>query len=508
VINEETPAASPEDTTPAPAVAESYEPPPPPRWASPETAAAGNKPRDKKMMALGVGSALVLAVALAVPIAAFTPVGDWVSGNDASTAEAATPVQSLVQSNAAGGAGLQKGAVFVNANDPKANSVIALTHQADGTLKEYGRYPTGGTGSGTAEDDAGGLVLGDSQGESSPVHLTEATDLLYVANSGSDTITVFKVLPDKLQKVTEVSTGGIKPVSITVSKGLLYVLNSGETDDRAIINNMPLENCTSGQLPSVTGFRVSKDGHLSQLAGSTKLLTGGADSGCSQASFTPDGRNLIVTERIAGKKDAAGLAKGAFNVFPVRPDGLLGDDVMSEPAGNGPFGFTFMKDGTLLATEQFGALDTAGHVVSYSVNEDSTITANQSPVANGRSDTCWIVLTNDQKMAFSTSALGNGAVSSYAVSKTGTLSVLSQVASATDGRTDAAKVDHTGITPIDLALSRDSQYLYAVGAIQGVVYTFKVVPNGTLAYVGTSQIANVTGFELGFVGVPMGIAAS
>ena len=506
MTNEENSTTAPDDAAPTADDMPSFAPPPP-RWSERE-----QPPADRKMgkMALGIGSALALAVALSIPIAAFTPVGTWF-GSESGTAAAAT-VQTLArsaQSSAAGGgSGLQKGAVFVNANDPKANVVIALVRNPDGTLREYGRYPTGGTGSGTAEDDAGGIILGNSQGESSPIHLIESTELLYVANSASDTVTVFKVLPDRLQKVTEVSSGGVKPVSLTVSRGLLYVLNSGEFDDRAIINNAGLENCSTGQLPSVTGFRVSKDGHLTQIPGSTRLLSGSADSGCAQASFSPDGRTLVVTERIGGKRGGSGLAKGVINVLPVRSDGLLGENTMTEPVGNGPFGFTFTKDGAMLVTEQQGTMEGRSTVVSYTVNDDATLTPNQKSLPNNRSDTCWIVATADGKMAFSSSALGNGAITSYEVSKTGTLKVLWEVASADDGKTETIAADHTPFTLIDLALSRDGQYLYQIGGIQGTVFTFKVVDNGSLTYVGKTQVTNVSGFDLGFVGVPMGIVAS
>src|SRR5262249_40905620 len=150
------------------------------------------------------------------------------------------------------------------------------------TLREVGRFPTGGKGSGSFEDSAQGLVLGSADGQTSPIHTTDKADLLFVPNAGSSTISVFRVEANRLVLASDAPAGGQKPVSFALTRGLLYVLNSGEFDNRLITAQGLLENCTHGQLPSVTGFRVSPDGVLTQIKGSTRLLSGVAESGCSQ----------------------------------------------------------------------------------------------------------------------------------------------------------------------------------------------------------------------------------
>jgi hypothetical protein len=45
--------------------------------------------------------------------------------------------------------------------------VVAFARSADGRLTEIGRYPTGGTGTGSFEDSSDGIVLGSADGESS-----------------------------------------------------------------------------------------------------------------------------------------------------------------------------------------------------------------------------------------------------------------------------------------------------------------------------------------------------
>jgi hypothetical protein len=93
-------------------------------------------------------------------------------------------------------------------------------------------------------------------------------------------------------------TQGEKPVSVTVNNSLVYVLNSGEeVGDLFDEDGEVITNCTTGRLPSVTGFRVDPDGELEPIPNSTRLLSGASFSGCPQVSFNPTGDQLVVTER-------------------------------------------------------------------------------------------------------------------------------------------------------------------------------------------------------------------
>jgi hypothetical protein len=161
-------------------------------------------------------------------------------------------------------------------NDPRRNTVVVFNRDADGKLRPAGTYATGGTGSGAFEDAANGVVLGDANGEAAPNNLTDATRLLFVVNAGSNSLSVFRVnqdddangRKDALELVTVRPSGGEKPVSLTVNRGLLYVLHSGETVDGEIAT----PNCTTGDRPSITGFRVSAAGQLTPIPGSTRRL--------------------------------------------------------------------------------------------------------------------------------------------------------------------------------------------------------------------------------------------
>ena len=53
-------------------------------------------------------------------------------------------------------------------------------------------------------------------------------DLLYATNSGSDTVTVFRVRGDRLTRLQTIGSGGGFPVSVAVHDDLVYVLNARE----------------------------------------------------------------------------------------------------------------------------------------------------------------------------------------------------------------------------------------------------------------------------------------
>lgn len=508
-----------------------FQPPPPtlehpapPAWA---LAVDQERPRQRRMARTTVNLVAIIALVLGLTAAlSSTPLASLFGRGGGSGTGAAAPAGSPPPSTSAslapgdGRYDLREAAVYLLSNDGKRNEVVAFARNSNGRLRLVGRFDTGGTGSGSFEDASQGLVLGTSEGEASPIHNVDRAELLFVTNAGSNSITTFRIRADRLELASTVPSGGEKPVSITVHHGLLYVLNSGEFDNRLAANpDDGLENCTTGQLPSVTGFRVTPTGMLTQIPGSTRLLTGAADSGCAQVSFTPDGSTLVVTERIGGKpgpEPPGDTAKGAIVTFPVHANGTLGAMSVTDPTSNGPFGFTFTRDGRMLMTEQNGAFDNVGGgtVASYRLAPGGSV---PDPVLNGpgrpvipvggvveseSTDPCWIVLTNDQKLAFVSSAIGQ--ISSFSVAFDGQMTLLHRAATAPDGEDDTNDVLGFGIT--DLALSRDSRYLYQLHSFEGKVFVFLVNPNGTLTYVEQHDVFDLSVY-IRNEGPPYGIAA-
>ena len=358
----------------------------------------------------------------------------------------------------------EPGAVFSMSNDRVANTVTAFQRSADGTLGAPQTVPTGGQGSGTPEDSANGLVLANRSGDTSPNNITGTAKFLFATNTGSDSVTVFRVRPDGIEPVEVQSSGGAAPISVSVSKGVVYVLNAGG----------PMCSGTR-EMPNVMGFRLGQDGTLEPIPGSKRFLSGGAQSGCNQVSFTPDGQALLVTQQQADTIDA----------FRVLQDGTLAGPVPQQTTGNGPFGFAFTQDGELVTTENFGAAPGQGGAASYEVARDGALTPIGPTVRNGQSDTCWVQITDDGKLAFTASFGDDGTLSSYRVAPDGSLVLIN------------GQEESVGSGASDLALSGNSRYLYAQNSLAGTITAFRVEQDGDLTRLQTVQ----GGGALGQIGI-------
>lgn len=431
---------------------------------------------------------LALRVALAALSATALTAG--VANAQSATAQKNPPAKG------ASGVDLRTAGVFTLSNQRVGNEVIAFARAADGTLTRAGSYATGGTGSGSFEDSANGLVLGTSQGEAAPNNLIEHANLLFAVNPRSDNLSVFKVKRNRLQRVELQPSGGQKPVSVTVNRGIAYVLNSGEpTDDLFDSDGNVIPNCSTGT-PSITGFRVSKGGQLDPIAGSTRRLSGLGVSGCAQVSFSPDGTVVLVTERSAGDEGAPGPEgdEGVIDTFTRNPDGTLSEVRVTEATGSGPFGFTFNKAGDLFTTEQFDGLlgPGQGAAAAYRVAADGTLASSGPSVPNGGTDTCWFVVDDEGRYGYATSFFGDGQISVYRTGPGGALEL--QEADAGEGVSPGAS---------DISLTRSGDFLYQLNSLEGTVTAFRVEDDG-----GLTRVGMVTAGGPSAMAASMGLAAS
>jgi 6-phosphogluconolactonase (cycloisomerase 2 family) len=362
------------------------------------------------------------------------------------------------------------GAVYAATNDPTGNEIRVFARGADGRLTPAGDFATGGRGSGTFEQSANSVILGTRGGEASPISFTQSPRFLFTTNTGSDSVSVFRVLPDGLELV-DVEEGGQldRPISVTVSDGVVYALNS----DRP--------QCASLQA-TITGFTLDQDGLLTPIPGSTRPLAGNGPpfSGCTQVSFNKTGDVLAVTEKNAD----------VITTYRVGRDGLASQPIRNETPGVGPFGFTFTQTDRLLTTENNGQLEGQGAASSFRIEKDATLTPVSGNVRNTQTDTCWIVVTDNNKYAYVTNAMSNN-ISSYRVRPDGTMTLL---------EADAGRVDELP-RPVaiaeDLALSGDSRFLYARNARDGDLFAFAVQPDGKLGEIQSLPAALPPGGAIG-----------
>ncbi|HXI15931.1 MAG TPA: beta-propeller fold lactonase family protein [Chloroflexota bacterium] len=334
------------------------------------------------------------------------------------------------------------GAVYAMTNELTGNRVMVYKRAADGLLTPGGSFPTGGMGSGTFENSANGLILSGQ----SPDNLRGGNRYLFATDAGSNSVAVFAVEPqsDGLVLVDSKPSGGVRPFSVTARRNLLYVLNSGGPSGMGIP-------------PNITGFRIGANGTLTPIPGSTRSVAGGSTSGVAQIGFNNQGNVLVVTERGNGAiidtylvDQGTGLATG-----PI---------ANSTPNIMGPFGFTFTQRDQLLVCMNRGGFMGLGSASSFAVPNDGVLEPISGPVDNGRSDTCWFTLTDNNKYGYVTN-FQSGDISSYRVAPDGVLTLLQPI---------AAVVGPPESGPADEALSQDSKFLYVRVISDGTIRAFKV----------------------------------
>jgi len=310
-------------------------------------------------------------------------------------------------------------------NSFSGNEVLVFDRSAEGSLSPAGVFETDGIGTGGGLGNSGGVLL------------TSDNQWLYAVNAGSNTISVFKVIPHGLELMGTVDSGGLQPVSLTVDGNLLYVLNAGGT--------------VGGQ-DNITGFVIEPDGILQPLAGSTQPLSA-ANTSPSQIGFSTDGNVLVVAEKGTSKIDT----------FVVDDDGLAGPPTVFDSAGTVPFGFSFSKRNRLYVSEAG-----TSSASSYKVHPDGDLEIISPVVANFQAGVCWLVVTENGRYAYTTNA-GTGNISLFDIGRDGTISY--------DVDADAIG----GV--IDEALTNDSRYLYALSSAAQKIFGYRVGSDGHLTIV-------------------------
>lgn len=128
----------------------------------------------------------------------------------------------------------------------------------------------------------------------------------------------------------------------------------------------------------------------------------------------------------------------------------------------------------------------AGAMSSYDVSGSGALQVLSGSVPDHGSAPCWVVITKSGRYAYTTNT-GSGTISSYRIAADGTLTLLEAVAGVTGA----------GTAPIDMALSRDGGYLYTLSETTGEVYTFRIRSDGGLEPLGTTSADALAAFGAG-----------
>jgi 6-phosphogluconolactonase (cycloisomerase 2 family) len=324
--------------------------------------------------------------------------------------------------------------VYTMDNATNGNHVLIFQPQADGKFTNSASIETGGTGSG-----GGGLA---SQGS---IQISPDGKWLFVCNPGSDEISVFSIGPKGLELSDKVNSGGEMPVSLALRNNLLYVVNSGGT---------------VGGTDNITAFTFA-GGKLTALAQSTRPVSG-AFTTPTDAVFTEDGKVLVVTERDTTNIDT----------YTIGPDGLATSHQIFISPGAQPFGTAAGRGNRIFVSEASG-VPGASSASSYRVSNTGGLTDISLTNSTMQHAACWLVLTPDEQFAYTANA-ASGTLSAFNVSPNGVLSLL----------------DFNGITgnigagshPVDMAVSQDGGFLFALANGNGTLNVFQISCDGALVY--------------------------
>jgi 6-phosphogluconolactonase (cycloisomerase 2 family) len=334
-------------------------------------------------------------------------------------------------------------AVFVQTDDPSANSVVVYDRAADGSLHRANTYRTGGLGG-----ILGGAVVDDLASQGSLTY-DRATHLLYAVNAGSNSVTVFAVRGDRLDRIQTIGSGGQFPVSVAVRGNLVYVLNA-----RA-------GGSIQGYLRLGTHLIAIPSWH--RALGLDPHQTPEFTSTPGQVAFSPDGRDLMVTTKGNGSQ---------IDVFRINVlGGVSLKPVVTPDPGAVPFAVTFDRTGLARVAEAG-----TNAVATFRLNHDGSLTL-LGRVATGAQATCWI--TTDGRQLFVSNA-GSATVSRYVVSGAA-LTALAPLT--TNGGT------------IDATVSSDGRSLYVQTGAVGTVDEFRINRDGSLTPIGSVTVPGGIGGE-------------
>jgi 6-phosphogluconolactonase len=339
------------------------------------------------------------------------------------------------------------GAVFVMTNNVDKNEVVAYRRANGGALQESGRFATGGRGSGGNNDPL------ESQGS---LTLSQDHSLLFAVNAGSGSISVLSVHDSGLSLVDKVISGGSEPNALAQHGNLVYVVNVGGSSN-------------------VVGFTLDH-GKLKQIPNSTRFLSTN-NSGAGGLAFSPDGRFLVVVERLTNNID----------VFSVQGDSTLSPIVVNPSAGLGAFSVSFAPNGAALVSETGPSGVTNGSAISsYEIAANGTLSPTSTSVPTLGAANCWNVVAPDGRFVYTSNA-GSSTISGFAIANTGVLTALPGTVVGTNPE---------GSVNLDIAVSSDGKFIYTLNSVAGAIGIFSVQKDGTLLNVGfASGVSPLSGFN-------------
>ncbi len=382
------------------------------------------------------------------------------------------------------------GSLYIQSNDADQNEVFHYGRASDGRLMLIGKHPTGGKGSGTFKPLTGQDPGPNAFEAAGSVIRSSDRKWLFAANGGDNSVSAFRLGTDgHLTRTSHESTGETvtgrsgtaKSLAFSEKHGALYVLHAFGPNHIRVFD--------------------FKDGKLSlrpqKRTVDTPTKVGRVPT---QAVLTPDARFLMVdvlfdAHPAANPDGSPKLAvtnttdKDGLVVFPVQPDGSLGDPMFQDAGGAGPFFIQFLHGSTDTFLNGHAVSDgvSVGRIdLSGKVRHDPVVQIDAS--AGPPSELCWLVLSSDNRMVFATNFGFNNA-SSYLL-RDGKLSVAKDPACPPvpgDGKFRSVN-NLVSSGPNDSWLSPDDKTFYQIYPNASVLVAYRVNPDASLTEIQRSAI--------------------
>ena len=333
-------------------------------------------------------------------------------------------------SASAGTASPVVGYTYVDGNTTGSNTIDAFARHADGSVTPLPGSPFAAGGAGT------GAALA-SQGA---IQVTPDHRYLLAVDAGSNQVSVLRLTAGgaPVPAGRPVSSGGSQPVSVAVSaSGLVYVANSGASQS------------------NYTGFRLSRGGALTPVAGSTVAVPGA--SGLGDVFFNPRGTRVI----------GARTGTSQIDSFVVLPSGRLlaapGSPFTGQGLGQLGAEFSPARPFQLFVSNAHNGPG-LGTVSAYTDGLLGRLTpVGASPVPDGQTAPCWVEISHDGRYLFTVNT-GSSNISSYAISPGGALTLIGSTPIRGGGGDIDARLSPDGRT---LSVDGSGAHILSVFAVTG-----------------------------------------
>ena len=210
---------------------------------------------------------------------------------------------------------------------------------------------------------------------------------------------------------------------------------------------------TSSVPGNIFGFLLADHGILFPLPGSSRALSTGASTSPAEIAFNPSGTVLIVTEKNTSVLDS----------YSVGTQGYTSGPTITPSSGVTPYGFAFGRGGKLIVSDAG-----PGALSSYGVARSGTLTVVSAVVTDGQTAACWVATVDSGRFAYTSNAHSN-TISTYGVGPGGTLTLLVAVAAT------------TGAADTDMAVGGPlGQFLFVYDAGAGEIESFSIASGASL----------------------------